>query len=99
MINFADIQVAYNNLYKQVRKYLWDFQAVEALADLEIACYRTCQDLQEISSALNRFVTYTLEVRREDADLDKAINDLQSLIDSDTSTYAKLNRVNEVISQ
>lgn len=99
MISFADIQVAYNNLYKQVRKYLWDFQAVEALADLEIACYRTCQDLQEISSALNRFVTYTLEVRREDADLDKAINDLQSLIDSDTSTYAKLNRVNEVISQ
>ena len=99
MISFADIQVAYNNLYKQVRKYLWDFQAVEALADLEIACYRTCQDLHEISSALNRFVTYTLEVRREDADLDKAINDLQSLIDSDTSTYAKLNRVNEVISQ
>lgn len=99
MISFADIQVAYNNLYKQIRKYLWDFQAVEALADLEIACYRTCQDLQEISSALNRFVTYTLEVRREDADLDKAINDLQSLINSDTSTYAKLNRVNEVISQ
>jgi len=98
MISYADIQNSYNKLYKEVRKYLWDFPAVEALADLEIACYRTCQDLPEISQALDKFLLYAHDIQVEDEDLDKAVINFQKLINSDDTTYVKLNKVNEVIS-
>lgn len=99
MISCHDIQNTYNKLYAEVRRYLWDFAAVEALANLEIACYKTCPDLHEIRTALDQLSYYTHDVATEDEDLSAAVEALRELIDSDDTTYAKLNKVNEVITQ
>lgn len=99
MISYADIQHAYNKLYAEIRRYMWEFQAVEALADLEIACYKTCQDLPEIRTALSKLELYTHEVQNEDEDLDKAFQKFHEILDDADETYVKLSKVNEVVQQ
>lgn len=98
MVSSAELQNAYNNLYIEVRKYFWSYQAVCALADLEIATYKACPDLDEIRHALNTFKIFTREVLPEDEDLEVAFDDFDELLDED-STYTILDRVNEVIQQ
>lgn len=97
MISYADIQHCYNNLYVEARKYLWDFEAVNALADLEIACYKTCQDIEEVTHALDKFLSYAYDVQIEDEDFAKAVTAFHTLLDDADSTYVKLYKVNEVI--
>lgn len=97
MISYADIQIAYNNLYKEARKYIWGFSAVEALSDLEVATYQTCPDLVSIRSALYRFRQYASDILPEDDDFTKAFDRFQDLVNGDDSVYAKLNQVKEVI--
>lgn len=98
MISYADIQVQYNNLYREVRRYMWSFPAVQDLADLEIACYQTCPNLSAIRSAFIKFRQYASELMREDEDLKAQFDAFQDLIDSDNTTYAKLMQVKEVLS-
>lgn len=97
MINSAKIQRYYNRIYKEVRKYIWDFAAVEALADFEVAVYKTCPDLIEIQNKLDKFRLYTIEVEREDEDLVKAFNKFEELIKSDDTPFAKLYQITEVV--
>ncbi len=96
MISYADIQVAYNRLYTEVRKYLWDFSVVAALADLEIAIYKTCQDLSDIRTKFYRFKSLITDVLYTDEELSCAIDYLESLILED-NVYVRLNQVNEVV--
>ena len=99
MLNCADIQVGYNRLYKQVRRYIWSFQAVEALADLEIACYETCLDLDRVRQAFTRFRQYALETMYEDEELSKEFERFENLINSDDVPYANLYQIEEVITK
>lgn len=99
MLNCATLQKAYNDLYKQIRNYMWSFQAVEAIADLEIACYKACPDLDEVRRCLNRLLQYMRDVMNDDPDLEKAVNKFQDTLSDETETYMKLNKVNEVIQQ
>ena len=99
MINSLDIQNAYNELYAQVRKYFWDFSAVDALADLEIACYKACPDLIEVDRAFKRFRPYLHAVISEDDDLAQSVDEFEDIIDVEDSVYIKLNKVNEVVQQ
>lgn len=97
MINCADLQLAYNYLYSELRKYFWSFEAVEALANLETATYRACPDLSEIKHALTQMKYYAYQTLFEDEDLKDAFESFEELLDSDDTTYMKLNKVNEVI--
>ena len=97
MINSAKIQHMYNRLYKEVRKYIWDFAAVEALADLEVEVYKTCPNLYDIQNKLDKFRYYTVDVEREDDDLVKAFKRFEELIQSDDTPFAKLYRTMEVV--
>lgn len=97
MISCLDVQQAYNCLYIQVRKYLWDYAAVEALANLEVACYQAFPDLQSVSNALSRFKYYAYFVCQEDEDLDKAFVAFEDLLHNNNDTFMKLHKVNEVI--
>lgn len=97
MVSYADVQNAYNKVYAEVRKYIWDFAVVAALADLEIAVYKTCQDIPDIQMKLQRFKSMIVDVLYEDEDLKKRLEYFENLI-KDNEVYVKLNMVNEVIS-
>lgn len=97
MINNADVRLAYNNLYKEIRKYMWEFPAVEALADFEIACYKTCLDLYEVRDTFNQLFLYIRDIASEDEDMQESIDKLQDLINSSDTYYSDLYKVGEVL--
>lgn len=97
MISYADIRVCYNKLYEEIRKYIWDFHTVEALADLEIACYQTCPDISNIRYCLSELHTHISSLFTEDEELQRAYEALHDLIYSEDEYYVKLNKVQEVI--
>lgn len=97
MISSAKIQHEYNRMYKQIRKYIWDFSAVEALADLEVEVYRLCPDIYSIRDRLSNFRLFTREVEFEDEELQRAIDKFEDLINEDDTPFAKLWQTKEVI--
>ena len=98
MVSNADIQNAYNKLYTQVRKYIWDFPVVAALADLEISIYKTSLDLLDVRLKYLRFRGLITSEIYSDEQLKDAVDYLESLI-YENDVYVKLNKVNEVIQQ
>lgn len=96
MVSNSDIQNAYNKVYSEIRKYIWDFSVVACLADLEIAIYKTCQDLSDIRTKYQRLRSLISFEIYSDDDLKDAMDYLESLI-NENDVYVKLNKVTEVI--
>ena len=96
MVSFADIQNAYNKMYAEIRKYVWDFPTVAALADLEIAVYKTCQDLADVKTKFYRLRSCIADVIQIDEDLSKVVDTFENLV-HEQDTFVKLNQVEEVI--
>lgn len=96
MVSYADIQTGYNRLYAEIRKYIWDFPAVAALADLEIAVYKTFQDISDVKVKYYRLKSFLLEVVHQDEDLASRMNEFEKLLEED-EVYVKINQVEEVI--
>lgn len=97
MINVADLQNVYVNLYKQLRKYIWNFSVVEDIADLEISVYQACPNMTNVGMCFRQVRTDVYEVEREDEDLKKALDKFQEVLDSGTETFFKLTNVREVV--
>ena len=97
MISSKKIQNAYNDLYEAVRKYVWPFQTVEQIADLEIASYQAFQDLKDLKDKYNKLYSSCQSQIREDTDLMKAFDDYKEVIDSDNTVFVKLHHVRETV--
>lgn len=96
MVSFADIQNSYNRVCAELRKYIWGFPVVAALADLEVAVYKTCQDLGDIRTKYQRLKSLIMDVVYTDEDLRDQLDSFESYIDED-EVYVKLNQVEEVV--
>lgn len=86
------LQSAYNALYVQMRRYVWDFETVEALADLEVSVYQAFPDVEKLSNKfqkLKRIVSY-FDVYTEDDILSQSFDKFETLLDEDTEIYASL---------
>lgn len=97
MISSLELQAKYNNLYEQIRKYIWRFDVVNSLADLEIEVYKSFPDINQVRKyfyALNYGVSDTA---RDDEDLKSALDSFKDMIESDDDIYTNILRVNEVI--
>lgn len=96
MISSNDLQTAYVNLYKQLRNYIWDYDTVERIAELEIAVHTRFPDINTVRS---KFKSIEMDVRdmcQEDEELNEAVKRFNEAIQSDDSFYAKLDKLNEV---
>lgn len=96
MISSFDIQNAYNALYKELRKYIWDFSVVVALADLEVAVYKRFQDIHDVKMKFYRLRSDISDVIYSDEDLKYAVDNFGELLNEDT-VYVKINQVEEVL--
>lgn len=96
LINNVDFQNCYVELYKCLREYIWDFDTVCQIADLELACYKTFPSIQEIQSCLNRLRSSVYNVVSEDNDMKDAFDAFRDVLDH-TDTYSDIYRVSEVI--
>lgn len=97
MISAAQIESAYNDLYKQFRKYIWDFDTVLVLAELETACYTAFADLDKLRKLLKELHKITKDVVKEDEDFKAAFDAFEELIKEDSDVYVKLNVLREVL--
>lgn len=98
MINSLRIQSEYVKLYTEIRRYIWDFSTVEALADLEVAVYKAFPSIEEVSSCFNKLRSEIRSVEKDDDELKSACDNFQKLIDEASETYLNIYQVDEVIS-
>ena len=96
MISSSAIQNAYNGLYKELRKYIWDFSVVAALADLEIATYKRFQNLSDVRTKFYRLRSQITDVLHTDEDLKDAIDAFENILE-DQEVFVKINQVEEVL--
>lgn len=96
MISNLDIQNNYNHLYECLRNYIWPFDVVSAIADLEIACYKTCPSLLEVRTRLSQLRRVTQDVMQSDDEFNQTFEKFESDIADADDVYAVLNQVEEV---
>ena len=96
-ISNLELQQLYNDLYAELRKYIWPMGTVTAIADLEIATYQACPTLDDIRNALNTLQILVRDTSAEDELLKEAFETFQSSIEDVNTTYTVLNKVEEVI--
>jgi hypothetical protein len=87
IVSSVDIQNAYQKLYVYLMDYLWDYKVVEALANLEITCYKTFPDKDEMLKYLNELrkgiqATYNELSKDDEPDFEKAYTRLSNAIDN-----------------
>ena len=76
MIAAAILQSAYNDLYTQLRNYIWDYETVVKIADLEVATYMAFPDIDNIRRAFSK-----LSVDIKDSDIYSDDEELQQALD------------------
>ena len=96
-ISNLELQQLYNDLYAELRKYIWPMGTVTTIADLEIATYQACPTLDNIRNALNTLQILVRGTSAEDELLKEALETFQSSIEDVNTTYTVLNKVEEVI--
>lgn len=99
IIDMHDISYAYIRLYRQLRNYIWEYDTVEHIAELEIAIHNRFPNLQDVRKYFNLLCHDIYRSDVDDEDLDKAIEQFRSYIESDDSVlYAILPKTEEVYS-
>lgn len=97
MISTTQFKLLYNDLYEQMRKYIWDIDVVNALADVEIESYKAFPDI----AALRKYVSdlrYLISgYSVDDEDLFAALDAFDEYYSDDEDMYEKIERFREVI--
>ena len=76
MIAAAILQSAYKDLYTKLRNYIWDYETVVKIADLEVATYMAFPDIDNIRRAFSK-----LSVDIKDSDIYSDDEELQQALD------------------
>lgn len=99
IIDMQDISFAYIRLYRQLRNYIWPYETVEHIAELEIAVHNRFPNLQDVRKYFNLLYQDINRSEIEDEDLDKAVKQFKSCVESgDNIMYAILPKTEEVYS-
>lgn len=102
VITSSDLQVMYEQLYTFMMQYLWEFQVVQALANLEIAIFKRFPDKDEMSNCL-RELNYSISAtynELEDDDLPefkKAYETLETAIADYEEVGCEIYSVQEIV--
>ena len=85
-------------MYTELRNYIWGFDTVERLADLEVEVYNSFPDISKIQSTFNALYVDVRDMFDEDEELAEAVNSFKELIESiEGDFYLKLDKVQEAI--
>jgi hypothetical protein len=91
IFDMHDISYAYVKLYRELRNYIWPYETVEHLAELEIAVHNRFPNLHDVRRCFSLLSQDIHRSNIHDEDLDKAMEQFRSYIESDDSVlYAIL---------
>lgn len=90
MVNTRDLHNQYNKLYAAFRNYIWDFETVECLANLEVAVYQLCPNLKDVTKYL-KDLDYRIGLADiHDDELDDELEAMYATIDNETQAFCKI---------
>lgn len=96
MIRGTEIHNAYIHLYKYLRKYVWDIDAVCAIAEVEIASHRALPSLSEVAKSLQSLKVFLIDLFQEDEELLKAFTEFKALLLDGREVYSKLVKFSKI---
>lgn len=97
MISSQDYRNAYDRLYNEIRLYLWPYDVLETLAQVEVNIYSAFIDKAKLELDFNRLCSDIKDVCAENVRLAKACDKIRELLDeTDENTYMRLSSVKEV---
>lgn len=102
VITSSDLQVKYEQLYKFLMNFLWEFDTVQAIANLEIAIFKRFPDKDEMQRCLRNlkhdiYYTYNELSKNDEVEFQEAVEDLEQAIEDYDNTGVELYGVEEVI--
>ena len=87
LISSYEFQNDYVNLYKTLREYILDFKTVCAIADLEISCYESCPNVQNIKLRLQDLKREVSKTLQDDEEMQEAFEQFEDLLEESNDTY------------
>lgn len=90
MINSVRLQDAYINLYSELRKYIWRFDIVELIADLEVAVFTRFQNINRVNELITKLYSEIKDLITEDDDLNESFNKFFDIIQEADTVYVKI---------
>lgn len=102
VITSSDIQVKYEQLYKFLMDFLWEFRVVQDIANLELAIFKRFPDKEEMAKCLRDLklnISYTYNELSEDdeTEFEDAVTELEDAINNYDDPGCELYAVEEVI--
>ena len=98
MIAAAILQSAYNDLYTQLRNYIWDYETVVKIADLEVATYMAFPDIDNIRRAFSKLSVdiKDSDIYSDDEELQRALDDFDEKLQGADQLFYRLEVPKEV---
>ena len=98
MIAAAILQSAYNDLYTKLRNYIWDYETVVKIADLEVATYMAFPDIDNIRRAFSKLSVdiKDSDIYSDDEKLQQALDDFEDKLEGADQLFYKLEVPQEV---
>lgn len=95
MISLQDLKRNYVKFYTEVKNYIWPFDAVKDLAELEVAIFDRFPDMHNVRNLFNRFRSDIYNEIYEYEELKEAVDKFQEFIEKDDDIYSQLSAVTE----
>lgn len=96
MLSLTEVKKYYIHMYEQIRNYIWDFNTVQSLAELEISLFRRFPLLSEVRANFNQLYLHIKRICNEDEDLAKSVEDFRDVINSTDDFYSMIVQPKEV---
>lgn len=88
-MNHKKLKKGYINLYKQMMKYIWSYDTVELLAELEVAVCNIFPIMTDVRTKFQRLENSIRNQIREDDEMKKAFDEFRELTEQEI-TYANI---------
>ncbi len=92
----SEYMLLYNDLYVKMRRYIWDIDVIEALADVEIECYKKFPDLRELENKVSNLRYLVSETDVDDEELFEAFDAFNDYYGEQDDLYSKIETFREV---
>ena len=91
MITSKKLQHSYNKLYANLREYIWPYNIINCIADLEVETYQSFPDSQKLRGIFNNLKVECNRLVTNDEDLERSFEEYNELLNDSNHIYAKLN--------
>ena len=96
-ISSQDYRNVYEKFYNQIRNYLWPYQVLEILSDVEMDIYSAFIDVDKLRIHFGKLKAAMKDVLPDDELLEKYTNKMTKLLEEedDATTFFRLYKVSE----